>query len=521
MSNSEARQQALAVYDGFRLEATSLISYQSGLQVIAIGDTDALDCCDQLPQALTVERIERDGRRLEIDGYLGAFSVTVTDAQGNQSLHRGDAILDLQDDPQLAREMPPPGYFHAPAGRWDELGICDELENLGGEFEKPKYFDYDPSICAHGVNGKIACRQCIDACPAEAIHSLGELIEVNPYLCQGGGSCTSVCPSGAIRYLYPTLRDNGRRLRDMLAAYLEQGGQRPIIAFHAEVFSAQTYLREHDNLIPLVVEELASVGMDLCLSALAYGASQVVLLVDDDVPRSSRDNLEQQVDWLQSLLAGLGLDPTCVSLCPVNRDIATIAAREPIEAAVYDTPPGKRKAIFQALDHLTSKLLPSLEPLALPPPAPFGEVIIDAGKCTLCMACVGACPGRALQDGSNREVPEVFFIEANCLQCGACVQTCPEDAMKLAPRMLFDHETRNRARELNRDSPFACIGCGKAFAPTSVIHKMQDKLKDHPMFGNQRALDRLKMCDDCRAVDALQDPDAMGGQFNPLKSFKE
>ena len=92
--------------------------------------------------------------------------------------------------------------------------------------------------------------------------------------------------------------------------------------------------------------------------------------------------------------------------------------------------------------------------------------------------------------------------------------------MSLAPRLLFDRETRTRARALNRDIPFACIACGKPFAPASVINKMQDKLKDHHMFGSQRALDRLKMCDDCRVADIVQDPEAMGGQFDPLKRFQ-
>ena len=100
------------------------------------------------------------------------------------------------------------------------------------------------------------------------------------------------------------------------------------------------------------------------------------------------------------------------------------------------------------------------------------------------------------------------------------MQTCPEDAIALNSRLLFDHETRNRARALNSDTPFACISCGKPFAPTSVIHKMQEKLKDHHMFGTARALDRLKMCEDCRVVDIVQDADAMGGEFNPLKRFQ-
>ena len=41
------------------------------------------------------------------------------------------------------------------------------------------------------------------------------------------------------------------------------------------------------------------------------------------------------------------------------------------------------------------------------------------------------------------------------------------------------------------------------------------------MFGSARALDRLKMCDACRVADVVQDPEAMGGQFDPLKGFRQ
>ena len=50
---------------------------------------------------------------------------------------------------------------------------------------------------------------------------------------------------------------------------------------------------------------------------------------------------------------------------------------------------------------------------------------------------------------------------------------------------------------------------------------MQEKLKDHYMFDSERALNRLKMCEDCRVVDIAQDPEAMGGQFDPLKGFRD
>jgi len=520
MGNKDAQQQALALLDSFEFEPTSLVAYQSAGKVLALGDAESLQRCGDLPAALDLEQIPITDCTLQINGYLGAYSVEVTDRHGNSSSHKGDAILDLHETPLMAREMLPPGYFHFPAKDWSQSAVEAELVDLQGEFQKPKYFDYDPSICAHAVNGKTVCRQCIDACPAAAIQSLGERIEVNPYLCQGGGSCTTVCPSGAIRYLYPTLRDNGKRMRNMLAEYLQQGGKQPIVLFHSENYAPEQYLQAYDNVLPLVVEELASVGMDLCLSALAYGAMQVALHADEQVPRSSLANLNLQVDWIQELLIGLGLDRSCVAICSPEAALAEVDAWNGAATALHDMPQGKRSAIYLALDHLATSLQPQVDRVDLPPAAPFGDVAVDAEKCTLCMACVGSCPGKALQDGSNREVPEVFFIESNCLQCGACVQTCPEDAITLHPRLLFDHEIRNRARALNSDTPFACIACGKPFAPTSVIHKMQEKLKDHHMFGNPRALDRLKMCDDCRVVDIVQDADAMGGEFNPLKRFQ-
>jgi ferredoxin len=312
----------------------------------------------------------------------------------------------------------------------------------------------------------------------------------------------------------------------MLQSYRELGGEQPIVVFYSGDDSGlieQNILSSHVEMLPIKVEELASVGMDLCLSALVYGASQVVLLADTNAPKSALQVLERQLDWAKVMLEGLEINADRISFIRQVADSNDSLSLTPqaigswqIEPAIYTMPDKKRHAIYQAIDHLYKQSKKLQEQIELPEGAPFGTAIINSESCTLCLACVGACPGKALQDGSNREVPEVFFIESNCIQCNVCTLTCPEQAIEISPRIIFDREKRNRPRALNQDIPFACISCGKGFAPTSIISKMTEKLKDHYMFQGPRALDRLKMCEDCRVVDIVQDDSAMSGRFDTL-----
>jgi hypothetical protein len=39
-----------------------------------------------------------------------------------------------------------------------------ELVSMTGEFEKPKYFVYKETLCAHSRSGITGCTQCIDIC---------------------------------------------------------------------------------------------------------------------------------------------------------------------------------------------------------------------------------------------------------------------------------------------------------------------------------------------------------------------
>jgi hypothetical protein len=48
--------------------------------------------------------------------------------------------------------------------------------------------------------------------------------------------------------------------------------------------------------------------------------------------------------------------------------------------------------------------------------------------------------------------------------------------------------------------PYACVRCGKPFGTLRAIEAMLGKLGTHSMFQGA-ALERLKMCSDCRVID--------------------
>jgi ferredoxin len=118
----------------------------------------------------------------------------------------------------------------------------------------------------------------------------------------------------------------------------------------------------------------------------------------------------------------------------------------------------------------------------------------------MCLACVGSCPEGAILD--NTATPQLRFIESKCVQCGICAKTCPENAIALSPRLSLVAEAK-QPRVVNEAAVFNCVRCGKPLGSEKMVTNMLAKLAGHPMFAAPGALDRLKMCADCRVVDLM------------------
>jgi len=521
--NATARDKAFEGIASLQVQSTDLIEFQSRGRVVVIGGEEAMEFAPRLrdhnlsPVVLltggSVEAgevvVPAGGRQIDIEGYLGKFTITIGEqGKPNFEVLQTDLLLDLSKEPLLKMPVKPSGYFTADST--DEISLLNtlnQLQEMKGTFEKPRYFDYDASICVHSRSGQTGCTRCIDACPAQAITSLAEAIEVNPYLCLGGGVCDTVCPTGAIRYVYPGAADMMTRIRQLLKCYRSAGGQRPVIAF----ISATDYEQVgelSDRILPVILEELASAGMDVWLSALAYGASAVVLIEAGSVPEGVAGAIEEQLSFTKSLLQGMHYDSGVIQKVSVD-DLGSLDMPDMPEIAIagYAGNSDKRRALYLAIDNLAKNANELTDEISLPSNAPFGCIHVDSESCTLCMSCTSVCPTTAVQTGN--ETPRLVFTESICVQCGICQAACPEHAIQLQPRFLTDPERRRSKIILHEETPFNCVTCGKPFATQSIINTIMSKLAEHAMFQSERSKQRLKMCEDCRVVDAVQDANVM------------
>jgi ferredoxin len=456
-------------------------------------------------------------------GAIGAINFQ---REPNGETAEFDLVLDLREQSAFNRHALPQGYF-----RGATAANLLRLRELVGEFEKPKFFDYKQKLCAHSRNEKVGCNACVDICSAEAVSSdkSRQQIKVNPNLCVGCGACTTVCPTGALTYAYPRASEQGIKLKTLLSTYQKAGGKDAVILLHSQE-AGQVLVNELGraaqlkvaqglpaHVIPVSLWHTASLGLDVWLTALAYGAAQVLVLNTAEEAPQYAEGLQAQIRQAQAMLEGLGYAKS--GQMPVQLLHATQAMEldaelqrmttgkqrlsSTVPAATFAVMAEKRSTLSMVIDHLLEhapvlKTVAAPEALALPKDgSPFGSVEVNKDSCTLCMSCVSACPANALQD--NQQAPQLRFVEKNCVQCGLCVSTCPEKALNLVPRLLLTPQ-RKEVRVLNETQPYGCVRCGKPFGTLKGIEAMIGKLAGHSMFQGA-ALERLKMCGDCRVID--------------------
>ncbi|WP_442802070.1 MULTISPECIES: 4Fe-4S binding protein [unclassified Shewanella] len=457
---------------------------------------------------------------IEIKGFLGQFQVKVEhesdapSASDTRSVDLStvairkahfDLILDLSQSPCINLEMLPPGYFYVGQDETKLEEAIAQLPDMIGEFDKPRYVKVNSAICAHNRNGIDGCNRCLNFCPADAIKSINKLIEIDPYLCHGAGSCTNACPTGAISYDLPTPQALHSYLHKLVTRFRDQAQLAPVILFHDAANGAALVGKDlPGSVIPVVLEEVTVASMDHWMSALAWGARQILVLNTEATAPTLTQMLQGEYKLANDILDEMG-QPQRIALIDETSigdltELLEISANWPVIVPGEFAATTKRNTLYAAIDHLNEQAA-SVDTCLSQSNLPYGEVSVNTESCTLCLSCVSTCPTQALTDGGDK--PALHFVEQDCVQCGLCESACPENAISLTSQINFDKFERQQHQTLKEEAPFNCISCGTPFATQSMVDRMLEVVGGHSAFSAN--IERLKMCGDCRVKDMFED----------------
>ncbi|MBR1236237.1 4Fe-4S binding protein [Bradyrhizobium sp. AUGA SZCCT0182] len=461
-------------------------------------------------------------------GHLGAFELAVDDyalplpssrakllfgPARNGATSTCDLILDLSGGTPLfpAHELRP-GYLRAdPRDRGAVERAIADAGNLVGTFDKPRFIQFEEALCAHSRSGITGCTRCLDLCPTGAITPNGKAVAIDANVCAGCGACASVCPTGAASYALPSADALMRRLRTLLQTYRKAGGNNAIVLFHdgehgdALIDALARFgagLPAH--VLPLRVNEVTQLGPESIAAVFAYGGSGVAILTRGK-PKHDITGLRRTVGTSDTVVAALGFGAGLVRILETDDPDQLRAMLDAAPGGVATPKPagfvprGAKRGVLETTFRELHLAAPApVDSVPLAPGAPFGGVNLNVEGCTLCHACVTACPTGALSDNPDRAM--LRFTESLCVQCGLCEATCPEKVITLEPRLDFA-AWNAPLRVLKEEEPFNCIACGKPFGTKSSIERVLAKLGEkHWMFqgANAKRIDVIKMCADCR-----------------------
>jgi ferredoxin len=472
-------------------------------------------------------------------GHLGAFELIVDDfaapapssrdrlrfgAARDGALSSCDIVLDLSGGaPLFAAHELRDGYLRVDPG--DRASLAEAVAkaaDLVGEFDKPRFIDFSAELCAHSRSRIVGCTRCLDLCPTGAIAPAGNHVAIDAEVCAGCGACAAACPTGAAEYAVPRADALLGRLRTLLLTYRKAGGRDAIVLFH-DLSHGEPLIDAlarfgaglPANVLPVAVNEITQLGVEAWTAPLAWGAA-LVRGLGPARPRHDRTGQVANVAIANLLATSLGYGPEACGLIEADDPDALSAELERLVPGTQSPrpaaflPAGRKRGVLENTMIELRRAAPApADRVALPAGAPFGGLDIKVEGCTLCLACVSACPTGAL--GDDQDKPALNFAESACVQCGLCAATCPEKVIALKPQLDFEAWSAPR-RMVKEEEPYHCMSCGKPFGTRSTVERIIAKLEGrHWMFSgdNARRLDLVRMCDACR-VDSV-----MSESFDP------
>lgn len=347
-----------------------------------------------------------------------------------------------------------------------------------------------PTRCVAVRNRHSTCQKCIDACLADAIHIEKNELEIDAGACVACGACIAVCPTSALISVDPMEEE----LAAAVAATTPAADGVPVIACARK---AARQVGDPDKYA--VVPCLARMDERLIVELAARGITDIQLV--DGVCatckyRGAVPAIDDTVASARELLAAVGSDavitrtsefPEAVHVADLQKavgaarrefftstghyakDVAKSAAEKMVndklkqlklqkeEQSLRDklgvkNGAGKMPTIdaernMEILDAMARIGEPVEEEMFT---RIFGNVEVDAEKCSGCGMCVMFCPTDALRKSldvhPDKTRAYMEFSMAECTQCNLCADACLKKCIEVVPVVslaeLFDFEPR-------------------------------------------------------------------------------
>ncbi len=415
-----------------------------------------------------------------ISGHIGNLSVVVDD-EGKDVILRVDQIVWF-DVKELGLKQ---------SGSFDptKSSITQVIETLRKnieEYEYRKFTTYDSNICQYHERREEVCGRCEEVCPTTAIIKIDDKkhLEFSQIDCHGCGGCISICPSGALDYA-PISRNSIFEMAKEFKGFIPL-----IIPNKMNISSVNIALKE--NVLPFKIEGEKFLHETSFLTILQESGSQVVFFTDF-LSKGSKDAI-RILNEIYTKKYGKKAILVAMNEEELKDALDEVSFIDNSNFSYNQEDERKRETFAVRLSALVGQ--EDLGVVKTGENLHYGKVNINEDKCTLCLACVGACNVDALkaypEDNTLRLNPSI------CTACGYCELSCPEkdcltiqqDIIELNPKWFLE-------RVVAKDELFACVECGKEFATKKSIEKIANIMG--PIFANNPAKQRtLYCCENCK-----------------------
>ena len=368
----------------------------------------------------------------------------------------------------------------------DEWALLEFLQEKSPIYRYKNYINYDSSICQYDKRREECCGKCAELCPSVAILKDDEKRQLvfSQVDCVGCGDCVSVCPSGSLEFT-PLPSASFWALLDFYK------GKKILLV--DEKFSLENLEISLDkNVLPLVLNtaqlnettllallQTSGANITLCATRLSKGNEDAIALLNDIFEKKFSKKAIFVANEAKNLQTAL---EKCEFIDDLRFDLPKI-------------PMLKREHFAKRLAHIVGD--DDLGVVESGEWVRYGQIKVDESRCTLCLACVGACNVGALVADSKDN--SLKFNASLCTTCAYCVKSCAEpDTIALERSGIKLNAAYFGFRTLASDELFACVECGKEFATKKAVERVASLMKGK-FTGDEKRLKTLYCCAECKA----------------------